>query len=446
MEASGWSLASSAGQRARAYVAALFSGMLNTLGLENGFNDLRDNEARGARHKQRAAETIQALSISSQHSRYSEQEVGLVDLPPEVVSQFGSLHCTKELFDPTAVPNTRAALGFDAGDFDGCTWTSNHVAEFPRVQLSLLNGLLTSPKENWANLWMASLLRPGMLVSNKATGAGSYVVSADKYTVVLLDLAGSGAKFLLGESTVLGSGPLRPQTVTALDQFWCHDCALGLDDGEDGDVVLFTSDQTFSMAEYCARRWAHLLPLALLKRALKELAVVTKGVRNRVGFVTALLDHCGVHDGDRDAMLSLIEAQTRRRAKKAAPAADGGEDEAAWEEAPDVAPPSVLAELCPDEISYVCTGTVAAGAALMEEETDAGLDFMAAGQPTRPPPPTRGRLRHHPPAPLRRHRLPPVRLAPLRRHRHRLPRVRPAPTWPSLQPSPTATTSLWPRP
>eukprot|EP00969_Alexandrium_andersonii_P264626 11696405-Alexandrium_andersonii.AAC.1 len=35
----------------QAYASALSEGLGNTLGLENTFNDLRDNEARGARHK-----------------------------------------------------------------------------------------------------------------------------------------------------------------------------------------------------------------------------------------------------------------------------------------------------------------------------------------------------------------------------------------------------------
>eukprot|EP00969_Alexandrium_andersonii_P032530 1420806-Alexandrium_andersonii.AAC.1 len=35
----------------RLYAAALRAGVGNTLGLENAFNDLRDNEARGARNK-----------------------------------------------------------------------------------------------------------------------------------------------------------------------------------------------------------------------------------------------------------------------------------------------------------------------------------------------------------------------------------------------------------
>ena len=69
---SDWDFSHPCGERALKYVGALFSGVQNTLALENGFNDLRDNEARGARHKQRASQTLQALSISSQHTRYQD--------------------------------------------------------------------------------------------------------------------------------------------------------------------------------------------------------------------------------------------------------------------------------------------------------------------------------------------------------------------------------------
>ena len=35
------------GERALEYIRALFPGILNTVGIENGFNDLRDNEVQG---------------------------------------------------------------------------------------------------------------------------------------------------------------------------------------------------------------------------------------------------------------------------------------------------------------------------------------------------------------------------------------------------------------
>ena len=60
------------------YVTKMFNGLMNTLGLENGFNDLRDNESRAARHKQRGDDVLQSLHISSvlqQSGRSDEYEV-----------------------------------------------------------------------------------------------------------------------------------------------------------------------------------------------------------------------------------------------------------------------------------------------------------------------------------------------------------------------------------
>ena len=38
-----------------------------------GFNDARDNEQRGAKHKTRCESTLQALEIASMASRWSDQ-------------------------------------------------------------------------------------------------------------------------------------------------------------------------------------------------------------------------------------------------------------------------------------------------------------------------------------------------------------------------------------
>eukprot|EP00969_Alexandrium_andersonii_P373624 15484465-Alexandrium_andersonii.AAC.1 len=56
------------------YVRAMFGNLGNTLGLENTFNDLRDNEGRGARRKTRSNERLQSLAVSSLTTRYSESE------------------------------------------------------------------------------------------------------------------------------------------------------------------------------------------------------------------------------------------------------------------------------------------------------------------------------------------------------------------------------------
>jgi hypothetical protein len=55
--------------KAHEYVKCLFPEYATSLPLENTYNDLRDNEQRGARHLQRSDVALQALSISSLASR-----------------------------------------------------------------------------------------------------------------------------------------------------------------------------------------------------------------------------------------------------------------------------------------------------------------------------------------------------------------------------------------
>ena len=90
------------------YVRALFDRILhNTLALENGYTDLRDNEQRGARHMSRSPITLSALSISSAGSRYQ----ATVDFPivsAEDVSSVSNLHVRNALFKAENGPHTEA--------------------------------------------------------------------------------------------------------------------------------------------------------------------------------------------------------------------------------------------------------------------------------------------------------------------------------------------------
>ena len=49
-ERAGWVLTSPAGQACLDYVRAMVGKLLNSLAIENTYNDLRENEGRGARH------------------------------------------------------------------------------------------------------------------------------------------------------------------------------------------------------------------------------------------------------------------------------------------------------------------------------------------------------------------------------------------------------------
>ena len=67
--------------RAVAYIEQLAADFLHTLFEEVAFNDLRDNEARSAKHKSRGEHCLSALAMSSCRTRYPE--VPQVDVVPE---------------------------------------------------------------------------------------------------------------------------------------------------------------------------------------------------------------------------------------------------------------------------------------------------------------------------------------------------------------------------
>ena len=385
-----WNLETPFGQRALAYVRALFEGgVLTTLGLENGFNDLRDNEARGARHQQRSAETLQSLSLSSHQSRY-EGHAELVRVTPELVSRCGAYHCDKDLFAPEKLSATQDTLGFDIKSFYSNPGAKTKVDLFPRVQLSLLHALLAADRESWPNLWMACLLRPHMVVYNQDSQRGFYVVRADHYTVTLIELGGTWPDLLLSAD----SRVCDLHTVPSLSYFECYDATWDYLPASEGVSFRIGLDNVCSIAEYCARRWLHLLPVGKLRMLLKELGIPTKGLANQLQLATALLDHYGIDGGERQLMLSKIEAliKKRRRSKPRGGEEGQEDDDEDGGENDDVHIPEVLAKMAPDEVAFLVTGKVAAGSALNEEETDAGLDAQAAASgapgPTtmRPPP------------------------------------------------------------
>ena len=55
------------------YIAKMLSEYFNSLGLENTFNDLRDNHMRGAKHCTRNESTIQSQVLSSMATRHAEE-------------------------------------------------------------------------------------------------------------------------------------------------------------------------------------------------------------------------------------------------------------------------------------------------------------------------------------------------------------------------------------
>ena len=91
----GWRrLGSERGQAALQYLGELYSGLTHTLQLENGFNDLRNNERRAAKHKARSEQSLQSVAVMSQVSRMQKTGCG-VAIDPEDVSAETKTHVRK---------------------------------------------------------------------------------------------------------------------------------------------------------------------------------------------------------------------------------------------------------------------------------------------------------------------------------------------------------------
>ena len=61
--------------------------LLNSLAIENTYNDMRENEGRAARHKTRGNNRLSALAVSSLSTRYAGM-FDMIELGAEQVARF----------------------------------------------------------------------------------------------------------------------------------------------------------------------------------------------------------------------------------------------------------------------------------------------------------------------------------------------------------------------
>ena len=101
-------------------MTSLFTEYLNSFGDENGFNDIRDNERRGAKHSQRSDDSLHAMAISSMASRWAatpgEQRPRLVHLDQGAVSSSRSMHIDPAIYRVAEASSKTKAVGFKLND------------------------------------------------------------------------------------------------------------------------------------------------------------------------------------------------------------------------------------------------------------------------------------------------------------------------------------------
>ena len=106
----------------RDYLNSIFSGVLNSLGIELVFNFLRDNELRAARHKQRGMEKLDALQICQVANSYPELEH--IQCIKEDMQHWGRFKMQPKTYQGWHGPRKEEDLGFDLDVLTQTQWWS----------------------------------------------------------------------------------------------------------------------------------------------------------------------------------------------------------------------------------------------------------------------------------------------------------------------------------
>ena len=102
------------------YVTSMYSEYFNSFGDEQGFNDIRDDERRRAKHHQRGDGTLHAMAISSMASRWAESaeehRPKLVKLDEEAISSSRTVHVDPSTYRVAEAPTHPKKVGFKISD------------------------------------------------------------------------------------------------------------------------------------------------------------------------------------------------------------------------------------------------------------------------------------------------------------------------------------------
>ena len=346
----------------------------NTLGLENGFNDLRDGEIRSARHKTRSTTNMQATAILSVSKRY-QNDVTVVEITTQAHAQVASSHVDTTVFEAEKSSLTAATLGLDPKGLMQGGFRTTAVDAFSRHSLTTLQVMLRAERAAWPFLWMANLMRAGMVVRDERSKECYYVVGTGDQCVHFLQLVEDGANKYRFRASFEVIKPCMP--IADLAQYTAFDYRVWYQADAAGPA--FGCELTFGLPlpEYVCRRTVHLLLVKTLRSLCKALAIKTRGLTKKGELVAKLMDHMEVPEEERDWILARLAATQKRKATKNPTAEEDAEEEEDEADVSEVKVPTALERTSPQEVAYMMEGGVAAGAALTEEETDEGMAVRA---------------------------------------------------------------------
>ena len=398
LQTGGWDLETRAGKLALMYVGAMWSGAQNTLPLENGFSDLRDNEGRGARHKARTEPVLQGLCLSSMKTRY-ESTAPLLELESSDVSGMKQSHVRGELFMAGKAATTEEAIGLESKSLvnDRRSWPSTTPQEFSVNQLGLLHALMNCDEDRWSNLWVASLFRRHTVITKPGVRRAWYVVGVRSHSVALLELDGDDD----ADGLTWHINPHRQAVqvwvpITDLEEYRCHKHCLELQfTRKKAKVcVVLTSQEGETLVRCCCLNYIHLLRLQDLKPLAAALEMGLSRMTTQLAHVEAILDHVGIDGPERDRVVNLVHERIAKRSEKAKKADGDDEAEAKDDDADpvddelreEIAEANPFMRTLPEEEVSFAFNAIPAGMALDEEECDAGLDEIAKNVADAPAP------------------------------------------------------------
>jgi hypothetical protein len=360
------------------YVHALNPGFCTSVPLEWGFNSLRDMERRGARHAQRSPPRMQSCFIQMLESRF--HDMAQPEVTPEHLTRLGRVQVRAETFLAEKGPRTEADLGIpiehlkDAG-FSGTSWsvTPQHLAV---GQCALLRALLRVDRESWANMWLATLIKPHTVLATPA-GEVYYAFGVTKWSVWLWHMADVGEGFYCFDDK---ADAISEAHCINLEAFMACTWTLSLLSGQRSEILITTQDPE-DIIRHRLRLDAKSFTLTCLRKVFRFLGLAPPKGKDQtsVAWIEGLLDHYDdITFGEMDLIRQEAEEARKRRAQPLRKTGDeeGGEEDFEDTEALRELVSPALQQLAPREIDFLL-GKLPGGEGLGEEELDEGLSVQA---------------------------------------------------------------------
>ena len=133
---------------------------------QNFFNDCRDSEKRQARHANRSNMNLQALHIGSARARYNK--LRHIEISDQDVSELSDEISVKSSCFQCEQAGSLDYLSFNSNDIVAArtSWASTKPDKLESNQCLLMKVLLNVDSSQWANLWVCSLYRQHMIVTD----------------------------------------------------------------------------------------------------------------------------------------------------------------------------------------------------------------------------------------------------------------------------------------